>query len=150
MRNSTKTLVVGVIFMYFPVGGAANAAPGLTRANTGAELRVSTLTIYRGGTFNLHTTCPEPSRSTRLVSALFASPALLPAQMSKQATWTVNVGARQHPGRYWISLSCFELRTGRVTGTAGIRVNVLGSLQRAESGRSQRGSATGGVRHVLR
>jgi hypothetical protein len=131
--------------MYFPVGGAAlalsataNAASGHTRANTGAALHVSTLTIYRGGTFNLQTTCPEPSRSTRLVSALFASPALLPAQMSKQATWTVNVGARQHPGRYWISLSCFELRTGRVTGTAGIRVNVLGSLQRAESGRNRR------------
>jgi hypothetical protein len=148
--------------MYFPVGGAAtaNAAPGHTRANTGAVLRVSTLTIYRGGTFNLQTTCPEPSRSTRLVSALFASPALLPAQMSKQATWTVNVGARQRPGRYWISLSCFELRTGRITGTAGIRVDVLGSLQRAESGHNQRGSAAKpargaiaparGVRYVIR
>jgi hypothetical protein len=123
------------------LSATANAAPGHSTANNRAVLRVSSLTAYRGGTLSLRTTCPEPSRSTRLESGLFASPALLPAQMSRQATWTVNVAPRQRLGSYRISLNCFELGTGRVTGTAEIRINVLGSLQRAESGRRHASAA---------
>jgi hypothetical protein len=134
------------------LSATANAAPGHSTANNRAVLRVSSLTAYRGGTLSLRTTCPEPSRSTRLESGLFASPALLPAQMSRQATWTVNVAPRQRLGSYRISLNCFELGTGRVTGTAEIRINVLGSLPTAPAPQNHKTrpvpSPTG--RHVIR
>lgn len=106
---------------------------GHADANGGALLRVSTVTVDRGGTFRLQSSCPEPSRSARLSSGLFASPALLPARLSKQVTWTVTVSPHQHPGSYSISLNCFQLLTGRVTAAAEIRVEVLGSLLRAVS-----------------
>jgi hypothetical protein len=113
------------------VNPPAHAASVRATANDGAVLRVSAVTTYQGGTFRLQTTCPEPSHSTRLQSHLFTSPALLPANISKLATWTVDVARRQRPGSYWISLNCFELGTGRVSGAASIRINVLGTLQRA-------------------
>jgi hypothetical protein len=134
--------------MYFPAAGAlfagtllAGTLPESTpafavsrhAAASGAVVRLSTVTTYQGGTFRIQTMCPEPSRSTRLESDLFASPALLPARMSRQVWWTVDVSPKQAPGEYWISLSCFQLLTGRVTAAAQMRVHVLGPLLRAVS-----------------
>jgi hypothetical protein len=133
--------------VYFVVGGAvvggtlqlgaaanaastANAASGHIAASSGASLLVSGDTTYQGDIFHMQTTCPEPSRSTRLESDLFASPVLIPARISKLVSWTVDVTARQRPGEYWISLNCFQLLTGRVAATAEIRVHVIGAPRR--------------------
>ncbi|HEY1627901.1 MAG TPA: hypothetical protein VGG16_29340 [Streptosporangiaceae bacterium] len=126
-------MVAGTLLISTSASAASGHAAdsGHAAASERAVLRASTVMAYRGGTFSLQTTCPEPSRSTRLESALFSSPALLPAQLSGQATWTVSVAPRQRPGNYSITLNCFELGTGRVTAADSIRVDVLGSLQRA-------------------
>jgi hypothetical protein len=113
------------------LGSTLAQAASRHAATNRAVLRLSTLTTYQGGTFSMQTTCPEPSHSTRLESNLFASPVLLPARISQQVAWTVDVGTKQRPGQYWISLNCFQLLTGRVTAAAEIRVRVMGTLLRA-------------------
>jgi hypothetical protein len=109
-------------------------------------MRLSTLTTYEGGTFRMQTTCPEPSHSTRLESNLFASPVLLPARISQQASWTVTVGTKQRPGEYWIALNCFQLLTGRVVAAAEIRVRVTGTLLSRDVRSAHRSIRRGSVR----
>jgi hypothetical protein len=137
----TCTVVAGAALASTPADAASHHA-----ATDRAVMRLSTLTTDEGGTFRMQTTCPEPSRSTRLESNLFASPVLLPARISQLVSWTVDVGTKQRPGEYWISLNCFQLLTGRVVATAEIRVRVTGTLperravqrSRADRGRDVR------------
>jgi hypothetical protein len=131
------------------LGAAANAASGRTAASSGATLLVSGNTTYQGDTFHMQTTCPEPSRSTRLESDLFTSPVLIPARISKLVSWTVDITTRQRPGEYWISLNCFRLLTGRVTATAEIRLRVIGA-PRGQSGELRPELAVGAGRLATR
>jgi hypothetical protein len=124
-------IVAGVLLGGILLGSTSAFAESRHATNGRAGLRASAVTAYQGGTFSMLTTCPEPSYSTRLTSNLFRSPALMPARVSAQVSWTVDVAAKQRPGQYWISLNCFHLLTGRVGATAEIRVRVMGTLLRA-------------------
>lgn len=130
-----KTVAAAALVAGAALGGSPAYAASRHPATERAVLRLSTLTTYQGGTFRMQTTCPEPSRSTRLASNLFASPVLLPARISQQVSWTVDVGTKQRPGQYWISLNCFQLLTGRVAAAAEIRIRVTGTLLRVMSRR---------------
>jgi hypothetical protein len=143
--------------MYFALSGAlvasvllfsapAYAASGRSGARGGATLWASQATTYQGAIFRVQTTCPEPSRSTRLESSLFRSPALLPARMSRLAMWTVSIAPKQRPGQYWISLNCFQLLTGRVCAAAEMRVRVISQRPQSAKLRPKRNVGTGRLR----
>jgi hypothetical protein len=124
-------IVAGALLAGIAMGSTSAFAESRHAANDRAVLRASVVTAYQGGTFSMLTTCPEPSYSTRLTSDLFRSPALMPARVSAQVSWTVAVATKQRPGEYWISLNCFHLLTGRVGAKAEIRVRVMGALLKA-------------------